>query len=806
MSLRLSFALGATGILVLVLVLVVVAAELLYQRTQDAADESGRRDDLRLHAERAADEIQHQVERLTGDVLLLAHTPALQRASVSRSAVTQGAEGELAEDDESLEQTFLYLAYGRPSYLRARLIGVGSERRELVRIERRGSEMVAMPPRQLQSEAHRDSMQEVPSLHEGQVKLSRIDLSREPGAIARPQAQALRAVTPVTDGTGRAFALTVIDLDVQRVFDRITHQGPASQLYLLDEEGDLLYQPDPQKTRDPNLAGPNGLAQAFSDAASGIARLAPDTGRHFEVGTPGPARPAYAVKRSLVIPGGDPRHLTLVLVEGSTAEPLEVAAAHRGGLVAITAVTGLGALLMALLAHGLARPLRGLAKVSEAIARGNYAVEPPNSSIGELAQIGSALAHMIASLRDRDERPRELSQTLKQRVAERTGELEASCAALARERELLQSVLDHIGDGVVAVDTEGHFLLWNRRAEAILGMGPTERGASDWPTHYGLFRSPGGEPLAVKELPLMRALAGETVRNQELFVRNDHNLPGHWIAVDARPVMGASGLPEGAVAVLVNMDDARRLREMREKRAGELARIGRLALIGQIVDTTAHRLSQPLAAIANYAGAAIQLLGSGRLDPVQLEDILAQISSQAERGGETLEALRALTCRDSLRLAQMDLNTVVLSALELLSDRLQRQRIQVEHRLTPNLPLVFGQEMELQEAVIHLLMNATEALTDTPEDHRRLLVCTDFDPKRRRARILVGDSGPGVPAGLEERIFEPWVTTKTAALGLGLAVARNILYHHEGSVSLRSGGAGMTWFVIELPMEKSTDE
>jgi C4-dicarboxylate-specific signal transduction histidine kinase len=337
-------------------------------------------------------------------------------------------------------------------------------------------------------------------------------------------------------------------------------------------------------------------------------------------------------------------------------------------------------------------------------------------------------------------------------------------------------------------------------------MGPAKIPASDWPDHYGLLRSPDGETLATHELPLVRALAGETVRSQELFVRNDHNTPGHWIAVHARPVLGTSGTPEGAVAVLVNIDDAHRLREIRDERSSELSRIGRLALIGQIVDTAAHRLSQPLAAIANYAGAASQLQSLGRLETAQLDEILEQIIRLAERGGETLEALRALTRRHSLARGPVDLNAVAVSALELLSDRLRRERVQVERRLAADIPVVYGQEMELQQAIMHLLVNAVEALSTTADTERRLFVSTDFDPQTQRARLVVGDNGPGVDEGLGERIFEPWLTTKAATLGLGLAVARNILYHHGGSIGMQRSDDGVTRFTIELPTEERADD
>ena len=242
-----------------------------------------------------------------------------------------------------------------------------------------------------------------------------------------------------------------------------------------------------------------------------------------------------------------------------------------------------------------------------------------------------------------------------------------------------------------------------------------------------------------------------------------------------------------------------RLREQREIQSSELARIGRLLLIAQIIDTISHRLSQPLAAIANYVGAALQLRNNGLLEDKQLGEILEQISRQVQRGGAQLDELRELTLRDHRNRCALDPNSLVQSALELLNNRLQRLHIVVEQRLTEDLPKIPGQKFELQQALVHLLINAMDSLASTRNQVRRLYLVTGYSTDHQRVQIAVGDNGPGIPPESREQVFETWFSNKPDALGLGLAVVRNIMENHNGQVRIEDRKDSHTWFVIEIP-------
>jgi C4-dicarboxylate-specific signal transduction histidine kinase len=544
---------------------------------------------------------------------------------------------------------------------------------------------------------------------------------------------------------------------------------------------------------------PYRLSDAFPGQAAVIAGLNPDAGTAFDAGSDYQANLAYATTRRLDVGPQQQRRLTLILTEPLFNAYLEIASARQESYLIIALLVILASALALLLSHRLTASLRALVEVSHGITGGNYRVQPPADTGGELGRLGEAFRHMIAALQQREDQLQRLNQDLEQQVSARDRELAASQTDLAREQMLLQSILEHVGDGVIAIDKGGRVLLWNRRAQELIGMGATEVSPDQWSRHYGVFQSPNGEYLPTRELPLVRALQGETVRNQELYIHNPHIVEGGWISVFARPLIADEDKLVGAVAVLVDIEESHRLREQREIQSGELARIGHLTLIAQIVDTVAHQLSQPLAAIANYTGAAIQLRAGNMLEEQRLDDILNQISRQVQRAGETLDELRELTLRSNLSRAELEVNSLVQTALHLLESRLQRLRIHVELHLASGLPGILGQKVELQQALVHLLINAMESLEATQDQVRSLHLVTDCSADRRRVQIAVGDNGPGLPYAWHEQVFEAWFSSKSDTLGLGLAVARNIVQNHNGEVRVEERQDNLTWFVIELP-------
>ena len=152
----------------------------------------------------------------------------------------------------------------------------------------------------------------------------------------------------------------------------------------------------------------------------------------------------------------------------------------------------------------------------------------------------------------------------------------------------------------------------------------------------------------------------------------------------------------------------------------------------------------------------------------------------------------------------LDLNDVVRDTLSLTASELAIRAIAVTTQLTPGLPAVLGDRVELQQALLNLILNACDAMSGLPAGERGLTVRTELAPDSG-VQASVSDKGPGIAPDYAERIFEPFFTSKEQGLGLGLAICRSIIRAHQGQIWADSNaGAGAT-FTFRIPAPSSQD-
>ncbi len=231
-----------------------------------------------------------------------------------------------------------------------------------------------------------------------------------------------------------------------------------------------------------------------------------------------------------------------------------------------------------------------------------------------------------------------------------------------------------------------------------------------------------------------------------------------------------------------------------------LTHVSRLATMGEMAAGIAHELNQPLTAIASYAQACDWLLARGSTDTAEIRDALQQITAQGLRAGEIIRRLRNLVrAPDTLRVLS-DCNALIeeLRGLALTDARVHNVRLTLE--LAPDLTQVFVNRVEIQQVVLNLVRNAVEALESVPPERRNIALRTAEGPEDT-VEISVVDSGPGVDPKIVDRLFSPFVTTKPAGAGLGLAIGRSIVEAHKGTLRYReeTEGAGGACFMLRLP-------
>jgi two-component system sensor kinase FixL len=229
-----------------------------------------------------------------------------------------------------------------------------------------------------------------------------------------------------------------------------------------------------------------------------------------------------------------------------------------------------------------------------------------------------------------------------------------------------------------------------------------------------------------------------------------------------------------------------------------LTHVSRLATMGEMAAGIAHELNQPLTAIASYAQACDWLLARGSTDTAEIRDALQQITAQGLRAGEIIRRLRHLVrTPDTLRVTT-SANELIeeLKVLALTDARMHNVRLALE--LAPALEPITVNRVEIQQVVLNLVRNAIEALEGMPPERRDIVLRTAPGPEAE-VELSVIDSGPGVDPKILDRLFSPFVTTKPAGAGLGLAIGRSIVEAHKGTLRYRPNGAGGACFVLRLP-------
>jgi signal transduction histidine kinase len=232
-----------------------------------------------------------------------------------------------------------------------------------------------------------------------------------------------------------------------------------------------------------------------------------------------------------------------------------------------------------------------------------------------------------------------------------------------------------------------------------------------------------------------------------------------------------------------------------------LARVGRLATAGELAASLAHELGQPLTAIAANAEAAAMLLASPARDPDRIAGIVGSIGRDGRRAAEVVRGLRTFLKRGEPEFAPLDVNHAVREVMTLLESTLASARVRLHLELADGLPPVPGDRVPLQLVVLNLTLNAVEALRGHESERRCVMVRT-----RRlngHVRVSVLDSGPGLPAGQPQRLFEPFHTTKRGGMGMGLAISRSIVEAHGGHIGARNRGGAGAVFSFTLPVQRS---
>jgi signal transduction histidine kinase len=230
----------------------------------------------------------------------------------------------------------------------------------------------------------------------------------------------------------------------------------------------------------------------------------------------------------------------------------------------------------------------------------------------------------------------------------------------------------------------------------------------------------------------------------------------------------------------------------------ELARVGRVTTMGQLVASIGHEINQPLTGIMTNSEAAQRLLNRDNPDLDDVRDALSSITNDGRRAAKIIENVRALARKSRPQLAKVDINSTIEEILMLTRTESAHHNIVVHTDLSREARTVFGDRIQLQQVVLNLIVNGIEAMNAVTDRHKVLTISS----KRSDGGILVAikDTGPGIDPAVADRIFESLFTTKTNGMGMGLSICRSIIEAHGGRLWASSNKPHGAVFQFTLPI------
>lgn len=239
-------------------------------------------------------------------------------------------------------------------------------------------------------------------------------------------------------------------------------------------------------------------------------------------------------------------------------------------------------------------------------------------------------------------------------------------------------------------------------------------------------------------------------------------------------------------------------REKLARTQAELAHAARVSSMRELASSIGQELNGTLAAIVSNADQCLASLGETPPDPEQLREALTSISNDARQTIEVIARIRALAKNSPPQKTALNLNELVTEVLSLIGHEAQREHVNLQAELAGDLPSVVGDRVQLHQVLLNLVLNGMDAMTGVEKRELELAVKTDRSEKGEVV-VAVTDRGTGIKPNELDSVFKPFHTTKTANLGMGLAICRSIIEAHGGRLWAESNIGPGTTFKFTLP-------
>ena len=346
--------------------------------------------------------------------------------------------------------------------------------------------------------------------------------------------------------------------------------------------------------------------------------------------------------------------------------------------------------------------------------------------------------------------------------------------ALRVSEQRLQAIVDNTTALVFIKDLELRYVLVNREYERLFGIGRDQiRGKTDFDVHPHDV----AETLRANDRQVIET--GAPMQFEEVVP---------WKASDRYYVVvkfllrDQANEPYAICGIATDITELKQAQEDLRSREAELTHVTRIMTMGEITSSIAHEINQPLGAIVNYGNACLRLITSGPADLTDIATALSEIVNDANRASAIIAQIRAHSKKALPEMVVLEVKDLVTEILPLVRHELNARRIVLKAVLSDNLDPVMGDRIQLQQVLLNLVINGMEAMHQVPEDCRHLSIEAQPHVSEGKVFILIAvtDSGVGLPAEDQPKLFEAFYTTKAEGMGMGLAISRSIVEAHGG--------------------------
>jgi PAS domain S-box-containing protein len=273
------------------------------------------------------------------------------------------------------------------------------------------------------------------------------------------------------------------------------------------------------------------------------------------------------------------------------------------------------------------------------------------------------------------------------------------------------------------------------------------------------------------------------------------------------PVLVGAAFLEGSrdevVAFVLDLTERKLAEETLRKTRAELAHVARVTTMGELVTSIAHEVKQPLAAILTNAQVCLRWLTRDVPNLEEVRKAAELIARDGKRASDVISRIRALVRKAGSEKEQLNINQAIEEMVHLTEDEALRKGVVLRTELAADLPFVLGDRVQLQQVLLNLIINGVEAMSSVADGRRDLLVYSRLHESKQ---VLVGvqDFGVGIESENLKKIFDPFYTTKSQGMGMGLAISRSIVENHGGKLwASPNDGPGATFKFTLLPYQAS---